>query len=177
MKGQSMSLGGLQAAALGMILLVILVSVGSQVLGTVRDTNLPDAVTHTETNQSATPTVNISFTVTPTGKTVVNGSEVISRLNRSGTATGVYNVTFVHGTDYTIVYLNGTITMLNTTYSAMPLNVTYQWQGDVRSAEYNISNTGLNAFDTFADYFDVIVIILVAVMVIGLKIGRASCRE
>ncbi|OGY82266.1 MAG: hypothetical protein A3F54_00020 [Candidatus Kerfeldbacteria bacterium RIFCSPHIGHO2_12_FULL_48_17] len=38
------------------------------------------------------------------------------------------------------------------------------------SLEYNITDSGLNAFDTFADYFDVIVIILVAVVVIGLLV-------
>lgn len=161
--------------ALGLMIAIVLVAIGAYVLSVMAPTTyLATAVLNEAHNSSATVPETVTLTYCING--LVGTPTVVQLDNATGTQ---YALTAT--TNYTV--LSSTACTLNIT-SAGRVNstgdrytVNYTYNADT-NATY-VLNSGLNAFSTFADWFTIMVIVLVAIVIIGvvMLLGRQGGRE
>lgn len=155
-KGQTTS--GLTAAAIAILALAIIVSIGAQILGEV-ETALTD--TSSETEQVNCTTTNASRSLGH--RIIVSGSE--SAIREQG------YLTLTSGThpsgNYTITdYIAGTLVCHEVSLENQTINVTYSYE--LLGTSRNTTIEGISAVGEFGDWFTIIVIVLIAVFVIAL---------
>jgi len=144
--------------AVGLVVLGIVVTIGSLIIVNLRDNTLTDLSVVTTGNETLAVTSPTSAVLTNTwGKSVVTvtnatGGEVINSANYTATVSS----------------LDGSITLSNATASyAKPWNVTYQWY-NTSQADWTLANNASNGLLEFGNWFDIIVIVGVASVVLAL---------
>lgn len=178
-KQASSALDRLTPGALAVVSLAIVVAIGAVVLGNMQPASYQDQDQGTETFQPASPlptNVTVSVASDADFVQVVKDSEILVYENAS-TAT---NTTLVKGDDYDPYYTDGVFELSSTnalaSYNDTEDNVyvteyTYSYEG----AAYNVLGTGIGAMQTFANFFTIIVILLIAsVIFLLLRVVRGN---
>ena len=149
----------LQTAGIAILVLAVVVAIGSQVISEMQSAMGTTANTQTD-NRTLTAGVTAQqvggFGSNPTnfvGLHVWNGTAlVLGSGNWTLSTSGIFNLsieTFENDTALTLTFTN---------------------DHDVADTAYNTTVEGLNAMSEFADWFTIIVIVLVAVVIIALLI-------
>ena len=157
MKGD-ITLSSLQAAGLAIVVLVVIVSIGGQLLGEVQSGIKTTVNTQTD-NASLTSGVTAQQ-IGGAGNNPINfvglhvwnsTSNVVPSGNWTLSTTGIFNLTEAN-------YENDTLTL------------TFTNDHDLESIAYNTTSEGLDAMSEFSDWFTIVVIVLIAVVVIALLV-------
>jgi len=142
--------------AIGIIILGIVVTIGVTILLNVRDARLTDLPTVTTTNESISPTD------TGAALTDVWVSGVTQCENAS-------NIGVISTGNYTVSITNGVATITNLTdeFSLYPWNCTYNWYNTSRE-DWALPNNASLGLAEFGNWFDIIVIVGVAAVILAL---------
>jgi len=156
----------LNAGALGVVSLAIVVAIGAIVLANMQPASLQTEDLGTEAFQPSTPlpsNVTVSEASNNDFVRVVEDSET---LVFEDTSAGT-NTTLTVDTDYVPFYDEGTFeiqdTSATTDYNDTEDNIyVTEYTEEYEGAAYSVLGTGIDSMQTFADFFTVIVILLVA---------------
>lgn len=171
----------LAVAALAIVSLAVIVGVGSIVLAEMQPASWQTSDVQEESNQPATP-FPTNYTVAQQSSDAdfeeLNSEDVVVIFEDSDAGA---NTTLAESTDYNVYESAGNIELLNSTDTSdydsasdtFYYEYTYEYSGDATS----ILGTGLSALQSFADFFTVIVVIAVAVVLFGLlRVVRGAGR-
>ena len=148
-KGQ---MNGLTVAAIGLVLFIIVVSIGASIMGEFGDAaKVSTAVTD--------DTINLS-----NGSAVALSQQEILGISANYNASDSSEILPV--ANYTLDAAAGTITLLDNTHHFKDWNFTYTYNED--SATTNITTVGTGGMEDLADWTATIVVILVAGLIIGM---------
>lgn len=156
----------LAPGAIAVVSLAIVVAVGAVVLGNMQPVSYQDQDKGTEAFQPTSPlptNITVSVATDADFVRVVEDSEILVYENAS-TAT---NTTLVQGTDYAPYYEEGIFeaqspsALASYNDSEDNLYVT-EYSYEYKGAAHVVLGTGLSALQTFANFFTIIVIMLVA---------------
>ncbi len=147
--------------AIGIVVLGIVVSIGSLVLVTMRDSRLTDLTGITTGNETITP----GYT---TGTTVAN--QWVSGLSFLNNATADSVGEVIDVTNYTSSIDNGVLTITLDSasgYANESVNATYNWY-NISEAQWALPNDAAIGLGEYGNWFKIIVIVGVAAIVLSL---------
>ncbi len=164
LKGQA--LGGLSESAIAVIILVLVVSIGATILQTISTTQTGSLTTSNQTGGNSpfnitnnTALANFSIPAGFLDPTIVSGTITIRNVS-SGDEIGALNFTLNGVIGFNLTDQSG--------YTGQQLDVLYDISSTRENADLNITRTGLGALQTYADFFSVIVVVIVFAVIIGL---------
>ena len=151
----------MQISAIGIIVLVIIISIGAKVLMTVQDTQ----------------TSYIWDTVTNESITLYNGTNVsLANTGIDSTNFALSNVTYTLGAgNYTLYETDGKVMLTQNTSNATAFNASYgyNYHNDPLD-DYNVTADGLTSVGTYSEFFVVIVVVMILGIIVGMfgNLGR-----
>jgi hypothetical protein len=154
--------------AIGILILGIVVSIGSTILISMRDSRLTDLSTVTTTKEALTISGNTDTLANTWGKSVISVQNVTT-----GATVNSGNYT------YSVNAADGTITITNLTSTLQPWDVNYTWYNTSRS-DWSVANNASNGLGEYGNWFKIIVIVGVAAVILGLifvAFGRGSTGQ
>jgi len=154
----------MQISAMGIIVLVIIISIGAKTLMTVQDTQT-DYIWDAVVNESVTLLNGTNVSLAQTGVDSANFT-----LTNMSMTLGSGNYT-LHATDGKVFLLaNATGIINNTAWNA---SYGYNYHIDL-TADYNATNNGLDAVGTYSDFFVVIVVVMILGIIVSMfgSLGR-----
>jgi len=154
--------------AVGILILGIVVTIGASVLVNLRDNQLTDLTVSTTSNETLT-----GSNTTGTELSATWFKDVTLVTNTTGGETvgaGNYSVT----TGPTGI---GTFTVVGSQYNGEGLNVTYQTYDTTSRADWTLSNNAATGLAEYGNWFDIIVIVGVAAVILSLIFLAFGNRE
>jgi len=148
--------------ALGIVVLGIVVSIGSNILVSIQSSRLNDLSAVTVTNESG-----IYLNSTGDKLTYTWGKAVTSCYNVSAPASPILIPTANYS--YTIDGANGVITLTNATTVTYPtVNCSYTYYNTSSRADYQVAGDAATGLAEYGNWFDIIVIVGVAALILSL---------
>ena len=154
----------LAAAAVTLLILVIIISVGAQIMG--------------ETQEAGKATESRSTANQSLGTELVNASSTVTGLGLNPTAYVIGEV--LNATDFQLASTGytftdaGVFTLTNMSHNNTVLRITFTNTADTEDEFYNTTVSGLEAVAEFSDWFVILVLVLIAVVIIALLVRGLS---
>lgn len=164
-----LSIKSLGSIAIVFVVAIMLMAFGANILSNLASDQLGTATAaQTETGKIA----NTTTPVTLAQVRVVTNSENVSCVSCNATGGAIYgSYTFVRDTDYSVVSYGSrsptTVNWLVAQYNKSKFNISYTYSYDTFPTEMNVTNSGLDALTTFADWLPTLALVIVACVNIG----------
>ena len=175
-KAQAMGVGALGGLAIVLVVAAIIISVGAEILDNVQGQSSPESrLQENITFTAAADEANVAITGFNSPQTLINGTLVLYNIS-DGACGATYRDTPMGVANYTLNVANNSVYIgFNDTASGIYLNwstgldlcgsydLTYY-----ETAQYNVTQGGLEGTEIFGDWLDTIALIIVAAVVIGI---------